>query len=346
MALTRLPGFIDIHVHLRDPGATHKEDFVTGTRAALKGGFTFLLDMPNNPSMPTVSQERLQEKIRKSAAQALCDMGFYYGTDGNNIDTFASAGNNSHVFGLKLYCNHTTGELLVDDEKTLEQVFLSWKSEKPVLLHAEGNMLDLCLELARLYGRRVHVCHVATAEDLTRVKQAKLKGQKISAGVTPHHLFLTRDHVTSLGNFALVKPGIGASGDREALWEGLRSGVIDLVESDHAPHTKEEKVRSTPFYGVPGLETTLGLLLKAVHEHILTLQHVLLFLYDNPRKIFSIPTQLDTYIELDPEKPFVVGEMGYETKCGWSPFDGWELYGAVETVVLRNKHLVSGGKVV
>src|SRR3989344_7635303 len=157
--LKKFPGFIDVHAHLREPGATHKEDFYTGSRAAIKGGFTFVLDMPNNP-LPTVTKERLEEKITLSK-KVLCPVGFHYGTNGLNMETFAAVKDHPKVFGLKLYCNHTTGEMLIEDLSILEKIFESWDSIKPILLHAEGVELAAAISLGRLYDRRIHVCHIS-----------------------------------------------------------------------------------------------------------------------------------------------------------------------------------------
>jgi dihydroorotase-like cyclic amidohydrolase len=346
MALTRYPGLIDIHVHLRDPGATYKEDFHTGTRAAIKGGFTYIVDMPNNPSSPTVTIIRLEEKIQRAKKNSVCDIGFHYGTDGYNLDSFLSASKNSHVFGLKIYCNETTGDLLINDEKILESIFASWQSDKPILVHAEKEMISLCIDLARYYSRRLHICHVSTKDAVRIVQKAKQRKELVTAGVTPHHLFLTSDDLQKLGNYAFVKPQIGNEEDRLSLWEAIERGCIDLIESDHAPHTREDKMRGAPASGVPGLETTLGLLLRAKIAKKLTREQIVDFLYTNPKRIFSIPDQKDTYIELNEQKSYVVGEYGYETKCGWSPFDGWELFGEVETVMVRGIPLVQKGLIV
>lgn len=344
MSLIRFPGLIDIHVHLRDPGATHKEDFTTGTRAAVSGGFTYVLDMPNNP-VPTITPERLNEKINLSIKKAICDVEFHYGTDGNNLSTFAGIAKNPHVFGLKIYCNHTTGTLLIEDKTILDQIFSAWKYAKPILVHAEKTQLEYALYLAAKYKRRLHVCHISQAAEVKMVRRKKLGGMAVSAGVTPHHLFLTEIDLEKLGSFAVMKPPLGSKIDQDALWEGLLDGTIDLVESDHASHTIEEKQKEPPAFGVPGLETTLGLLLKAVHEDKLTLEHVKQFLYDRPKALFSIPDQQATYIEFDPEKPYTLKNENLNTKCGWSPFAGWELYGRVETLAIRNRNFIDNGRV-
>ena len=345
MALQRFPGFIDAHVHLREPGATQKEDFYTGSRAAIKGGFTYILDMPNNPT-PTITVERLNEKIELAKSKALCDIGFHFGTNGKNLDQFPEAVVSPHVFGIKLYCNHTTGDMLIEDLGLLEGVFKAWNSDKPILVHAEGVQLAAVLALGYFYNRRIHVCHITQAIEVELVAQAKMKKQNVTAGVCPHHLFMTEEARETMKGYAIMKPPLGTKADNEALWEGLQDGTIDIVETDHAPHTKEEKEKDPPAFGVPGLETAVGLMYKAAKDGRIKQEDVLKVLYTNPKKIFTIPDQPDTYVELDPEKEYVVGEDGYESKCGWSPFDGWTLNGKIETVVIRGKKVLEHGKII
>lgn len=264
MGLQRFPGFIDAHVHLREPGATHKEDFYTGSRAAVKGGFTFIIDMPNNP-IPTVTLESLQDKIHLSQ-KAVCDIGFHFGTQGKNIDLFSKIWDNTHVFGLKIYCNHTTGDLLIEDVKILEKIFKAWKSEKPILVHAEQKTLELVLELSHKYSRRLHVCHIARCEEVDMVRTSKKKGLLVSVGVTSHHLFLTSSIIKNLGSLALMKPELGTQKDQDALWEGILNGTIDLVETDHAPHTLGEKQSEKPPFGVRVWKLQLGYFLKQLKK--------------------------------------------------------------------------------
>jgi carbamoyl-phosphate synthase/aspartate carbamoyltransferase/dihydroorotase len=337
MSLQRIPGLIDIHVHLREPGATHKEDFYTGSRAAIAGGFTYIIDMPNNPT-PTITKEKLEEKISLTE-KALCDVGFHFGTNGHNTEEFSKVWDNGNVFGLKIYCNHTTGEMLIEDEELLEKVFSAWNSQKPILVHAEGKQLIKTLILADKYKRVLHVCHITQKIEVDLVRLAKAKGQKVTAGVTPHHLYFIKDSEFKIKGYGIMKPPLGTQADVNALWLGLNDGTIDIVESDHAPHTKEEKEKESPAYGVPGLETTLGLMYKAVKDGRIKEDDVVKFLYTSPKKIFNIPEQLDTYIELDFEKSWIVGENGYESKCGWSPFEGMILYGKPQTVVVRGKKI-------
>lgn len=344
MSSLTLPGLIDPHVHLREPGAEHKEDFLTGSRSALRGGFTFVLDMPNNP-IPTLTVDALLQKIHL-AEKAVIDIGFHFGTNGTNLAEFEKVWHHPRVFGLKVYCNHTTGELLVHDEAVLKNIFSAWRSEKPILVHAEGEQLAMSIRLAQQSGRRLHVCHISQASEVAMVRAAKADGQHISAGVTPHHLFLTDQDRERLGSHAIMKPPLGTTEDQDALWEGLRDGTIDLVESDHAPHTREEKMKDPAPFGVPGLETTLFLMLRAVREGRIAETHLSTLLFENAKNIFNIPAQEDTYVEIDKEASTVVGETGYESKCGWSPWEGETVPGRITKVVLRGKTVLEQGVIV
>ncbi len=310
----------------------------------MKGGFTLMLDMPNNPT-PTITPERLEEKIQLSQ-KALCDIGFHYGTNGHNTETFKQVWDNPKVFGLKIYCNHTTGEMLIEDQTLLTEVFKAWNSPKPILVHAEGPQLDMAVAMAAKYNRRLHVCHISQAIEVEVVRKAKATGQLVTAGVCPHHLYMTGADRETMKGYAMMKPPLGTLEDQKGLWTGLADGTIDMVETDHAPHTHEEKEKESPAFGVPGLETAVGLLFKAVHDGKITEEDITRLLYTNPKKIFNIPDQPDTYVEIDTEAGWTVGEGGYETKCGWSPFDGWKLPGKVETVVIRGKKVVEHGSVI
>lgn len=342
MSLIRWPGLIDPHVHLRDPGATQKEDFTTGSRAAVAGGVTFMIDMPNNLE-PCVTIARLEEKIRLADEKSVCDIGFHYGTDGQNTDTFADAAANPRVYGLKVYMNHTTGEMLIEDISALERIFATWPADsgKPILVHAEGVQLAAAIALAQLNGQRLHVCHISQAIEVTMVRMAKAAGQRITAGVCPHHLLLTGAARETHGSHAVMKPPLGEDSDKVALWEGLSDGTIDVVETDHAPHTAKEKQADPPPFGVPGLETSLGLMLSAVHGGKLQLDDVKRLMHDAPARIFNVPEQPDTYIEFNPEEAYEI-QPPFQSKAQWSPFIGMTAYGKPQTVVLRGETVVGG----
>jgi len=329
-------------VHLREPGGEHKEDFASGSRAAIAGGFGFVIDMPNNDP-PTVSPERLAEKISLADAKAVCGIGFHYGTDGKNTATFAEVATNPRVFGLKIYLNPTTGDLCLRDPSLLDEVFAAWDYDKPVLVHAEGEQLLLALELARRHGRRLHVCHISQAAEVDAVRRARGAGQLVTAGVCPHHLYLIDADVETLHAYARMKPPLGSEGDRRALWDGLEDRTIDIVETDHAPHTIEEKLSDNPPFGVPGLETALPLMLRAVNDGRLDLPDVVRLMHDKPREIFGTPEPPESWVEVDPEQPYRIGHAGYQTRCSWSPFDGFRAYGPVATVVLGGREVFQGG---
>lgn len=336
MPVIKLPGLIDPHVHLRDPDQTEKEDFFTGTYAALCGGFTTILDMPNN-KLPITTLAKLNEKINAAKEKILCDVGFYFGSLGNNLSEFIKIKNK--VFGLKLYLNVTTGNYLIG-EKEMEKIYNSWTGETPILLHAEeGGMLEKALNIIKKTGKRTHVCHVSSAEELELVISAKKGGLPVTCGVTPHHLFLTEEDAKSLGSFGLVKPFLKKSKDREFLWKHL--DAVDVIESDHAPHTIAEKRSDKPPFGLPGLETTLPLLLTEVNKKRLTLEEIIKLCYANPKKIFNIPTDNNTYIEVDMNKTYTIDNGELKTKCGWSPFDGWKVKGRVGNVVIRGKQVIN-----
>lgn len=168
--MLRLPGLIDIHVHLRDPGQTEKEDFFTGTLAALAGGFTTILDMPNN-KIPIFSLKVLKSKIEEAQKKTVCNIGFYAGTVGNNLDELKLM--EPFVFGLKLYFNQTTGNLIID-KKNLEKIFLSWKSDKPILVHSEEDTLPEVLKIVKKTGKKLHVCHVSSKNQLNLIISGRL----------------------------------------------------------------------------------------------------------------------------------------------------------------------------
>lgn len=339
--IQRFPGLIDVHVHLREPGATHKEDFYTGSRAAIAGGITFMIDMPNNAT-PTISMERLEEKIELSKKAGI-DIGFHFGTNGKNLEELPKASAHERVYGLKLYCNHTTGEMLIEDPEVLDAIFQAWPVGKPILVHAEGEQLKQSIARAKKFGQRLHVCHITQAVEVADVRTAKADGLSITAGVCPHHLCLTAEARERMKGYAVMKPPLGTDEDQNALWTGLADGTIDVVETDHAPHTREEKEKDPPMFGVTGLETSFSLIYKGVKEGKLTEKRLIEAMHTLPKKIFNIPEQPDTYIEVDTDALWVVGENGYETKANSSPFEGWELPGKVTRVVLRGKELMSNG---
>ena len=298
-----LPGLIDVHVHLRylDPD---KEDFLTGSNAAIAGGFTTVLDMPNN-NPPITTFPRLQAKIDQASHYTKYDLGFYFGSLGDNLEEFKKV--KDLVFGLKLYLNITTGGLIIDEEK-LSLIYKKWhkvtEGSRPILLHAEANAMDMVASVVKKTKHPTHICHVSSRKELSKIIELKSNGLPITCGVTPHHLFLTEDDLKKLGPYGLMKPSLKTKDDQNFLWSNLKA--IDVVESDHAPHTKAEKESDNPPFGVPGLETTLPLLLTAASEEKLTIDDIKRLLFENPKRIFNIPTDEKTYVEVDENEEYEI----------------------------------------
>lgn len=336
-----LPGLIDVHTHLREPGAMQKEDFETGTKAAIAGGYTAILDMPNN-SVPTISEQALDQKIALARGRIYCDLGFNFGATPTNYTEFIKI--KDKVFGLKVYMNHTTGDLLMEDAQALEKVFENWILGKPILVHAEGETLKKAINLVKKYNQKLHVCHVSQKQEIELIRQNKEEGLNISCEVSCHHLFLDESDVKRLGSYGMMRPPLSTKEDQQALWDNL--DFIDMIASDHAPHTKEEKENPDKVInGVPGLETSLPLLLNAVNEGKISLEKVIELTSTNPRRIFNIPEQPDTRVEVDSEEEYTINSKELYTKCGWTPFEGMKIRGKIKKVVLRGKLVFDDGEV-
>uniref|UniRef100_A0A8C4LW15 Carbamoyl-phosphate synthetase 2, aspartate transcarbamylase, and dihydroorotase n=1 Tax=Equus asinus TaxID=9793 RepID=A0A8C4LW15_EQUAS len=295
--LVRLPGLIDVHVHLREPGGTHKEDFASGTAAALAGGVTMVCAMPNTRP-PIIDAPALALAQKLAEAGARCDFALFLGASSENAGTLSAVAGSAA--GLKLYLNETFSELRLDS--------------------------------------------VAQWMEILLIKAAKARGLPVTCEVAPHHLFLSRDDLERLGpGKGEVRPELGSRQDVEALWENM--AVIDCFASDHAPHTLEEKCGPRPPPGFPGLETMLPLLLTAVSEGRLSLDDLLQRLHHNPRRIFHLPPQEDTYVEVDLEHEWTVPSYMPFSKAHWTPFEGQKVKGTVRRVVLRGEVAYIDGQV-
>ena len=334
-----LPALADVHVHFRDPGGTHKEDFATGTRAALAGGIVVVLDMPNT-SPPTVHQAALQEKARIADQKAHCDFGLFLGAGPDNASEISALGR--RAAGLKMYLGHTYGPLLMSELPAMIAHFQTWRGPGPIAIHAEGPMLAAAIALARAYDQPTHLCHVSRAEEIALIRRSKAAGAPITCEVTPHHLFLTEADAGRLGPFGFMKPTLGSEKDRAALWENL--DVIDCFATDHAPHTRQEKLGETPPPGVPGLETMLPLLLTAVSEGRLSMEDVVQRLHYAPARIYHLPMPA-AEVEIDPDAVWEIRNEGLQTRCGWSPFAGMKVRGRVRRVRLRGTLAYEDGNV-
>ncbi|XP_076645661.1 carbamoyl-phosphate synthetase 2, aspartate transcarbamylase, and dihydroorotase rudimentary [Halictus rubicundus] len=331
--MIKLPGLIDVHVHTRDPGAVHKEDFASCTAAALAGGVTMIFAMPNtNPAV--VDHQSFALAKERSVSNARCDYAIFVGASSENYSITPELA--PLAAGLKMYLNETFTTLRLTDLTVWIKHFQSWPKKYPLCVHAEGQTTAAILLLAGLHNRPIHVCHVARKEEIQIIRAAKEKGMAVTCEVCPHHLFLCEEDLPRIGyGRGQVRPILGTKEDQQALWENL--DVIDCFATDHAPHTVQEKSSEKPPPGFPGLETMLPLLLTAVHEGKLTIEDVVEKLYKNPKRIFNIPDQPNTYIEVDLDDSWVIPEAMPFSKSKWTPFAGMKVRGSVHRVVLRGE---------
>ncbi len=336
--IIKLPGLVDVHVHLREPGAVQKEDFSTGTKAAIAGGYTQVLDMPNN-STPTVSEKALKEKQKLANGKIWCDLGFHFGANAQSTQFFNKV--KKDVFGLKIYMSHTTGPLIVDKNKDLESIFKLWPGYIPIMIHAEGEMVETAIKLSKKYQKAIHICHV-TYDQLKSIEKGRKEGQMISCEVTPHHLFLSNVDLQKLKGFGVMKPPLLSKKDQAKLWDNLDK--IDIIATDHAPHTKKEKTQKNPLFGVTGLETTLPLMFTAIAQGKLTTEKLIEMCATNPRRIFKLPQQNDTFVLVDFSQTYKISASNFFTKNKWTPFEGMPGRGEIKKVVLRGKVIFENGQ--
>lgn len=336
-----LPGLIDPHVHMREPGGTQKEDWDSGTSAALAGGFTEVLAMPNTQP-PVVDEDTLTATLHAGGEKARCDYAQFLGAGPENLDIPASLAYRSA--GLKMYLDQTYGPLRLDDMGIWMAHMAGWPRDWPIVAHAESRSLAAVILVAALHDRSVHLAHVSLKEEIELIRAAKQKGYKVTCEVAPHHLFLTQEDLPAIGaGRGEVRPRLATRADREALWANL--AVIDCFATDHAPHTSQEKDSANPPPGFPGLETALPLLLTAVSEGRLSMDDLLERMLTNPRRIFQLPEQAETWVEIDPQARWELRAANMHSRCGWTPFEGWQVRGRVQKVVLRGKEAYRDGVV-
>jgi dihydroorotase-like cyclic amidohydrolase len=336
-----LPGLIDPHVHLREPGATYKEDWDSGTAAALAGGFTAVLAMPNTRP-PVTDASTLNLALEAARRKARCDYAQYLGAGPDNVELLPPLA--GQAAGLKMYLDQTYGPLRLDDMSLWMAHFKRWPGHLPIVAHAEGRSLAAVILVAALFDRPLHLAHVSLRQEILLIRKAKQKGWKVTCEVTPHHLFLTQEDIPALGpGRSEVRPPLATPQDQAALWENL--DVIDCFATDHAPHTLAEKDGDNPPPGFPGLETALPLLLTAVQEGRLSLEDLVSRMVTNPRRIFHLPQQPETWIEIDPQAAWEIHAAQTHTRCGWTPFEGCQVRGRVRQVVLRGQEAYRDGQV-
>jgi len=339
MPRIELPGAIDAHVHMRDPGLTQKEDWYSGTCAALRAGVVAVLDMPNNVP-PVVDEASLRCKQQAAQARAVCDYGLFIAAGAQNA---GSAGALREPVGLKMYLGETFGHLRIDNLDVAARHFQAWPRGRPVAVHAEGFMVAVAIALGRLFDQHVHVCHVARRTEIELLRRAKQRGLNVTCEVTPHHLFLTAEDQQGLGQLAHMKPSLGSHDDVSALWQNL--DVIDLIATDHAPHTLEEKHVAQPPPGIPGLETMLPLLLTAVAEKRLSFERLMDLVVVGPARVYGLEVPASSQVVVDTDASYELHAKDLSTKCGWTPFEGWRVRGRILSTTLRGMLVYDGAQV-
>lgn len=365
--LTVLPGVIDSQVHFREPGGEQKEDLETGSRAAVAGGVTAVFEMPNtNPTTTTV--ERLADKVARARHRMFSDFAFYVGGTHDNVDELAELERCEGAAGTKVFIGSSTGDLLIDDEAGLEAVIKVINrraafhcedearlkaradirvpgdaSSHPVWRDAEAALIATkrLVGLAEKHGKRVHVLHISTAEEMPFLAAHK---EAASVEVTPHHLSLgDAGDYERLGTKLQMNPPVRDAAVRDAIWAALRAGVVDVLGSDHAPHTLEEKAAEYPASpsGMPGVQTLVPIMLDHVHAGRLSLERFVDLTSHGPQRLFGISGKGRIAVGYDADFTIVdlkrqetITDAWIESRCGWTPYDGKSVTGwPVGTVV-------------
>lgn len=379
-----LPGVIDDHVHFRDPGLTHKADMATETAAAAAGGVTSFMDMPNcNPQTTTL--EALDRKFADAATKCVVNYSFYFGATNNNADLLARL-DKTHVCGVKLFMGASTGNMLVDRMDTLRKIF----SEAGMLIatHCEdqhiirrntelfkekyGEDPDVCfhpmirseeacwessslaVRLAKETGARLHILHVSTARELELLENKPLHEKRITAEACVSHLFFCDEDYKTLGTRIKCNPSIKTRHDRDALRAALRTDLIDVIGTDHAPHLLNEKQGGAlkAVSGMPTLQFSLASIYELVYEDVLSMEQLVQKMCHAPAELFRIknrgyirPGYQADLVLLNPNREWTVTPDCIESKCGWSPMEGRTFHGKVEKTFVNGTLVYADGKV-
>ena len=352
-----IPGVIDDQVHFREPGLTHKEDLAHASRACAKGGVTSFLEMPN--TVPnTVTQAALENKLATASKSSLVNYGFYVGATTENVNVLKHA---TRTPGIKIFIGSSTGNLLVDEQTALEKIFA--ESTLTICAHCEdettvranaakyANETDIAfhskvrdheaakiataraIDLAQRHNHRFHVLHVSTADEIELIQNG---GPLITSEVCPHHLFFNVDDYPRLGSLIKMNPSIKNKTDNDQLWQALCDGVIDIVATDHAPHTMDEKREPYPKCpsGLPAVENSLALMLNQVAQQKCTIEQVVKWMCSRPAEIWNMKNKGRIEVGYDADLTLVDMDLtqtvlneNQETKCDWTPWHGDDLTG-------------------
>ena len=368
------PGIIDDQVHFREPGLTYKADIYTESKAAVAGGITSFMEMPNTKP-PAITHELIEEKFSLAADKSLANFSFYLGASNDNIEVLLSADKN-HICGIKVFMGSSTGNMLVDDENTLSTLFK--KSPLLIAVHCEEESIirknatyylnqfgdqttvkyhslirseEACftsskkaIDLARKYNTRLHLLHVSTAKELSLLTNDRIKDKLITSEVCVHHLWFSDEDYEKYGNRIKWNPAIKSKYDRNSLRDALNNGVLDILATDHAPHTLEEKSQNyfqAPSGG-PLVQHSLVAMLEMYHQGIFSLEKIIEKMCHAPAKIFSIKKRgflrKDYFADMvlvDLNNPWKVTPDNILYKCNWSPFEGTTFQSKVITTFVN-----------
>jgi dihydroorotase len=373
-----LPGVIDTQVHFREPGLEHKEDLETGSRAAVLGGVTAVFEMPNTKPL-TTSAEALADKVRRARHRMFCDFAFYVGGTRENIGDIPALEKLPGSAGIKVFMGSSTGDLLVDDEPSLSRIVAALSrraafhaedearlksrahlrkpgdpSSHPVWRDPEAALIatERLVRLAEQHGRRVHVLHISTAEEMAFLARHK---DWASVEVTPHHLTLTApDCYERLGTYAQMNPPVRDERHRQAIWAALTEGVVDVLGSDHAPHTREEKDHAYPdsHSGMTGVQTLVPIMLDHVNAGRLSLERFVDLTSHGPNRLFGLRGKGRIAVGYDAD--FTIVDLGRRqrisnawiaSRCGWTPYDGVSVTGWPIGTIVRGQRVMWDGAI-
>jgi dihydroorotase len=373
-----LPGVIDTHVHFREPGAPHKEDLASGGRAAVMGGVTGVFEMPNT-APPTVTADTLADKVKRASGSMLSDFAFYIGATAENAGWLGDLERMPGCCGIKVFMASSTGDLLVDDDAGLARILssisrraafhsedetrlrsrlkeritsdpsshLKWRDAETARLGTER-----LLRLARIAGKRIHVLHVSTAEELPLLAANR---DLASCEVTPHHLTLAAPEAYQrLGTRAQMNPPVRDARHQQELWQALQSCLFDVLGSDHAPHTLAEKEKPYPESpsGMPGVQTLVPVMLDHVNKGRLSIGRFVDLTSHGPARLFQIAGK--GRIALGHDADFTVVDMKARrtitndwiaSRCGWSPYDGYPVQGWPIGAIVRGNVVMWEGEI-
>jgi dihydroorotase len=373
--LALLPGAIDPQVHFREPGLEYKEDLFTASCACARGGITSFLEMPNTRPL-TTTQTALDDKLKRASEKCLVNYGFFIGATADNLPDLLEA---NPTPGIKIFMGSMHGDLLIDEEAALDPIFA--RGDRLIAVHAEDmarirdrraqfagitdpaihsqiqdnqaalNATQLALKLSKKYQRRLHILHMSTAEEAELLRTDKPAW--VTAEVTPQHLLLNTHAYETIGTWAQMNPPLRSPHDNQVLWQALLDGVIDFIATDHAPHTLEEKAQTYPNTpsGMPGVETSLALMLTQAVQGRCTVAQVANWMSTAVAKAYRIPNKgaiapgYDAdlvLVDLENYHPVLREEL--QTKCGWSPFEGWNLTGWAQVTIVGGQVVYDHGK--